>query len=226
MPKLTITDLKRAIATLEENNESITTLNLRKVLGHGSFSTITKLLKEIKNEKDINDNPTQIQITNLEAITGSQETKNFNDYLKGNSNLLSDNLDLSNNENSQSSLDEDEYINNLKEELTLLKNSELNLTKTKLKYDTSINQKLIKANNVLDFYLERIIDDNFINELPKDLITLLKILRDEKIKESKNLPKALNQSGVFKLDANIKDQNEDTSKLIKILKLATDLKQM
>ena len=66
----------------------------------------------------------------------------------------------------------------------------------------------------------------FMYELPKDLITLLKILRDEKIKKSSNLPKSLNQSGVFKLDANIKAQNEDTSKLIKILKLATDLKQM
>lgn len=224
MPKLTITDLKRAIATLEENNESITTLNLRKVLGHGSFSTITKLLKEIKNENDLGDN--NPQLSKVEEVLNSPDSKNFNDYLKSNSNLSGDNLELSNDENSQSSLDEDEYINNLKEELTLLKNSELNLTKTKLKYDTSINQKLIKANNVLDFYLERIIDDNFINELPKDLITLLKILRDEKIKKSSNLPKSLNQSGVFKLDANIKAQNEDTSKLIKILKLATDLKQM
>ena len=78
MPKLTITDLKRAIATLEENNESITTLNLRKVLGHGSFSTITKLLKEIKNENDLGDN--NPQLSKVEEVLNSPDSKNFNDY--------------------------------------------------------------------------------------------------------------------------------------------------
>ncbi len=48
MSKLTIFEVKDAIKHLEAQAIKPTVLNIRKLLGHGSFSSITKYLKEIK----------------------------------------------------------------------------------------------------------------------------------------------------------------------------------
>lgn len=50
--RLTKTEFQAAIKVLEKDNKEITILNLREIIGHGSYSTLSKMLKEYKDTQD------------------------------------------------------------------------------------------------------------------------------------------------------------------------------
>lgn len=102
MSKLTIFEVKDAIKHLEAQAIKPTVLNIRKILGHGSFSSITKYLKEIKASA-LAPTPSYAPLNEAPALEDQDLTQVFNQTATSNESQINETSTLKN-ESSQTTL--------------------------------------------------------------------------------------------------------------------------
>ena len=167
MPRLTITDVRKAADALREAGEAVTVISIRKKLGHGSFSTVSRLLKEL--QKSENSDP-----ENIPPNPGKTATKFSHNYEDGRSPAVP--------ERPLTPADAPEYLPEIlaekSRELERLRNRELELTGLVRKTRRDIAEPLENATGILRYFLKRVLDEGFASESPGDLIRLLGMLRE------------------------------------------------
>ncbi len=156
MTRLTTTDVENAISTLLIEGEPITTINVRAVLGSGSFSSIQKILRGLGYLKETAKTES---VTEREPVT--QELEN------------TDHKQISNRQEIE------RLIYDKQQELERLRRKEANLEALTTKIENEFSEPFHNATAVLEYYLKMTLDSDLATEIPGDLKILLKKFRDQ-----------------------------------------------
>ena len=170
MPRLTITDVRMAADDLRNAGEPVTVIAIRKKLGHGSFSTVSRLLKEIRETGNAREAPV--------PESTSDNPGNTDTGTPGNSG----GSPFPGAPEKPSPAETPEYLPDIlaekNRELERLRNRELALTGLIRKTRREIAEPLENASGVLRYFLKRVLDEGFASGIPGDLIRLLGMLRE------------------------------------------------
>lgn len=214
MSKLTSTDISLAIDELKSKNIPVTVLNLHAHLGRGSFSTISKYLKLLTNDDSNLSNQISENDNNLSSFSVNENSDLQNLTFDNNLNSQDNYKDSEHNNLNDNSLNyklpNDNYVNALNADLERLIKKERDLKEEYLSFLSNVKTPLNSTNEIINHYLQILLNGKQSQEFPLDLIKLLKIfLEQESIKNTKlNIKNSTTQISDF----------EKIEELLKILK--------
>jgi hypothetical protein len=168
MAKFTDIELDNAIRTLIINNQKITTLNVRKILGKGSNSSIQAVLQKkgyLKVKEKVTPQYTSItndnneeHNNNIDSIENTVSPKNLNsqDYCIN---------DISS-----------KLVKELERENTTLSTQIESLEHTNDTLNNKILNAIVKQNAISTYLIDKLLN-NRNSTIPEDLVNTLKILR-------------------------------------------------
>ena len=172
MPRLTITEVQKARDDLRARQQPVTVISIRNALGHGSYSTITRLLKELQESG----------ATDAESA-GHTAGNSGSAKVPGDTGKAGAPGAAAPHPESGNVKEEDggylpDILSEKNRELERLRNRELSLTGLVLRNRREITGPLSDAIGILRYFLRRTLDEGFAAEIPGDLIRLLRMLRE------------------------------------------------
>lgn len=214
MSKLTSTDISLAIDELKSKNIPVTVLNLHAHLGRGSFSTISKYLKLLTNDDSNLSNQISENDNNLSSFSVNENSDlqnlTFDNNLNSQDNYKDSEYNNLNDNSLNYKLPNDNYVNALNADLERLIKKERDLKEEYLSFLSNVKTPLNSTNEIINHYLQILLNGKQSQEFPLDLIKLLKIfLEQESLKNTKlNIKNSTTQISDF----------EKIEELLKILK--------
>lgn len=178
MPRLTITEVQQARDALRARQQPVTVISIRNALGHGSYSTITRLLKELQ-ESGTADAESAGNAAGNTAGNSASEKAPGDTGTAGARGAAAPPPQAGNHkaeENTGGYLPD--ILSEKNRELERLRNRELSLTGLVLRNRREITGPLNDAIGILRYFLRRTLDEGFAAEIPGDLIRLLRMLRE------------------------------------------------
>lgn len=167
MAKFTDIELDNAIRTLIINNQKITTLNVRKILGKGSNSSIQAVLQKkgylkVKEKvttqyTSITNENSEVHNNNIESVANSptENTSNSQDYCIN---------DISS-----------KLVKELEKDNTTLVNQIQTLEQTNDILNNKILNAIVKQNAISSYLIDKLLN-NHNSTMPEDLVNTFKIL--------------------------------------------------
>lgn len=167
MAKFTDIELDNAIRTLIINNQKITTLNVRKILGKGSNSSIQTVLQKkgylkVKEKvttqyTSITNENSEVHNNNIESVanSASENTSNSQDYCIN---------DISS-----------KLVKELEKDNTTLVNQIQTLEQTNDILNNKILNAIVKQNAISSYLIDKLLN-NHNSTMPEDLVNTFKIL--------------------------------------------------
>ncbi len=176
MPRLTITEVQKARDDLRARQQPVTVISIRNALGHGSYSTITRLLKELQESGAADAESAGTAAGNAAGNSGSEK-------VPGNAGKAGAPGASALTPEAGNVKEEDggylpDILSEKNRELERLRNRELSLTGLVLRNRREISGPLNDAIGILRYFLRRTLDEGFAAEIPGDLIRLLRMLRE------------------------------------------------
>ena len=176
MPRLTITEVQKARDELRARQQPVTVISIRNALGHGSYSTITRLLKELQESGAADAESAGTAAGNTAGNSGSEK-------VPGNAGKAGAPRASALTPEAGNVKEEDggylpDILSEKNRELERLRNRELSLTGLVLRNRREISGPLNDAIGILRYFLRRTLDEGFAAEIPGDLIRLLRMLRE------------------------------------------------
>lgn len=180
----TTTEIDEAIAALKEQNLKISTINLRRILGRGSYATLQKILQQNgylhSADEKVYNSEGQLKNNRFSSDTQIDEDKSTGDLstdkkIPGSSALNHPNTPGNKENTSGRSESIASLISQTSNAISRLKKENLEISQKISRIDTEITSPLLEHQIILKHFNNRCLS-GAVGEIPEDLMIILKEL--------------------------------------------------